>query len=289
MNRIIIAAVVALLIIFGLNSLFVVNQGHSALLLQFGRVVRTDYQPGLHAKIPLLQQVAEFDDRIQSLDAQPQPYITAEKKSVNVNFYVKWRIADTTAFYNATGGDALQAAQRLMPLINDALRAQFNTHKLDEIIAGGSQQITEQSRAVADAAARKSLGMEVIDVRIKGIDLPDEVSAAVYKRMRAEQVQVANELRSSGQEAKARIQADADRQVVVLKADAERDAEKVRGDGDAQAAAIYAQSYGQDPEFYNFYRSLIAYSTAFKNGRGVLILKPDSEFLHYFDDPSPKR
>ena len=289
MNRIIIAAVVALLIILGLNSLFVVNQGHSALLLQFGRVVRTDYQPGLHAKIPLLQQVAEFDDRIQSLDAQPQPYITAEKKSVNVNFYVKWRIADTTAFYNATGGDALQAAQRLMPLINDALRAQFNTHKLDEIIAGGSQQITEQSRAMADAAARKSLGMEVIDVRIKGIDLPDEVSAAVYKRMRAEQVQVANELRSSGQEAKARIQADADRQVVVLKADAERDAEKVRGDGDAQAAAIYAQSYGQDPEFYNFYRSLIAYSTAFKNGRGVLILKPDSEFLHYFDDPSPKR
>jgi len=288
MNRIIIAAVVALLIILGLNSLFVVNQGHSALLLQFGRVVRTDYQPGLHAKIPLLQQVAEFDDRIQSLDAQPQPYITAEKKSVNVNFYVKWRIADTTAFYNATGGDPLQAAQRLMPLINDALRAQFNTHKLDEIIAGGSQQITEQSRAVADAAARKSLGMEVIDVRIKGIDLPDEVSAAVYKRMRAEQVQVANELRSSGQEAKARIQADADRQVVVLKADAERDAEKVRGDGDAQAAAIYAQSYGQDPEFYNFYRSLIAYSTAFKNGRGVLILKPDSEFLHYFDDPSPK-
>ena len=288
MNRIIIAAVVALLIILGLNSLFVVNQGHSALLLQFGRVVRTDYQPGLHAKIPLLQQVAEFDDRIQSLDAQPQPYITAEKKSVNVNFYVKWRIADTTAFYNATGGDALQAAQRLMPLINDALRAQFNTHKLDEIIAGGSQQITEQSRAMADAAARKSLGMEVIDVRIKGIDLPDEVSAAVYKRMRAEQVQVANELRSSGQEAKARIQADADRQVVVLKADAERDAEKVRGDGDAQAAAIYAQSYGQDPEFYNFYRSLIAYSTAFKNGRGVLILKPDSEFLHYFDDPSPK-
>ena len=289
MNRIIIAAVVALLIILGLNSLFVVNQGHSALLLQFGRVVRTDYQPGLHAKIPLLQQVAEFDDRIQSLDAQPQPYITAEKKSVNVNFYVKWRIADTTAFYNATGGDALQAAQRLMPLINDALRAQFNTHKLDEIIAGGSQQITEQSRAVADAAARKSLGMEVIDVRIKGIDLPDEVSAAVYKRMRAEQVQVANELRSSGQEAKARIQADADRQVVVLKADAERDAEKVRGDGDAQAAAIYAQSYGQDPEFYNFYRSLIAYSTAFKNGKGVLILKPDSEFLRYFDDPSPKR
>ena len=289
MNRIIIAAVIALLIILGLNSLFVVKQGHSALLLQFGRVLRSDYQPGLHAKIPLMQQVVEFDNRILSLDAQPQQYITAEKKSVNVNFYVKWRIADATAYYGATGGDPLQAAQRLMPLINDALRAQFGEHKLDEIIDGGSQQITEQSRTVADAAARKSLGMDVVDVRIKGIDLPDEVNAAVYKRMRAEQVQVANQLRSAGQEEKTRIQADADRQIVVLKADAERDAEKVRGDGDAQAAAIYAQSYGQDPEFYNFYRSLIAYSTAFKNGKGVLILKPDSEFLRYFDDPSPKR
>lgn len=288
MNRIIVAAVIALLIILGLNSLFVVREGHNALLLQFGRVERSNYRPGLHAKIPLMQQVVEFDNRILSLDVQPQQYITADKKSVDVNFYVKWRIANATAYYGATGGDPLQAAQRLTPLINDALRAQFNTRKLDDIIAGGTQQITEQARTIADAAARKSLGMEVIDVRIKGIDLPAEVNAAVYKRMRAEQAQVANQLRSAGQEAKTRIQADADRQVVVLKADAERDAEKVRGDGDAQAAAIYAQSYGQDPEFYNFYRSLIAYSTAFKNGKGVLILKPDAEFLRYFDDPSPK-
>jgi membrane protease subunit HflC len=288
MNKIVIAAVAAALIILGLNSVFIVDEGHSALLLQFGRVVRADVSPGLHAKIPLLQQVVAIDNRILSLDAQPQQYTTAEKTSVDVNFYVKWRIANATAYYGATGGDPLQAAQRLMPLVNDALRAQFGTHKLDDIIAGGTQQITEQSRAAADAAARMSLGMEVVDVRIKGIDLPAEVDAAVYKRMRAEQVQAANALRSAGLEAKTRIQADADRQVVVLKADAERDAEKVRGDGDAQAAAIYAQSYGQDPEFYNFYRSLIAYSTAFKNGKGVLILKPDSEFLRYFDDPSPK-
>ena len=289
MNKIIIAAAIALLIILGLNSFFVVGEGQSAMLLQFGHIVRADYPPGLYGKIPLIQQVEEFDNRILSLDPQPQQYLSAGKKSVNVNFYVKWRIANATTYYAATGGDSLQAAQRLMPLVNDALRAQFNAHKLDDIVAGGSEPIAEQSRDAADAAARKSLGMQVVDVRIKGIDLPDEVNASVYKRMRAEQVQVANELRSSGQEAKARIQADADRQVVVLKADAERDAEKVRGDGDAQAAAIYAQSYGQDPEFYNFYRSLIAYSTAFKNGRGVLILKPDSEFLHYFDDPSPKR
>jgi membrane protease subunit HflC len=289
MTKIISAAIIALLVILGLNSAFVVIEGHTALLLQFGRIVRPDEQPGLHFKIPLMQQVVDFDNRILSLDPQPQQYFTAEKKSVDVNFYVKWRIADATAYYGATGGDPLQAAQRLMPLINDSLRAQFNAHKLDEIIAGDSRQMTDQSRAVADAAARKSLGVAVVDVRIKGIDLPDDVNAAVYKRMRAEQLQVANQLRSDGQEAKTKIQADADRQVVVIKADAARDAEKVRGDGDAQAAAIYAQSYGQDPEFYNFYRSLIAYGIAFKNGKGVLILKSDSEFLRYFDDPSPKR
>lgn len=288
MNKIIIAAMIAALVILGLNSLFVVNEGHSAVLLQFGRIVRPDEPPGLHVKIPLLQQVVTIDDRIQSLDAQPQRYATSEKKSIDVNFYVKWRIANASAYYGATGGDSLQAAQRLMPLISDALRSQFGTHNLDDIIAGGTQQITDQSRLAANTVARKTLGIAVVDVRIKGIDLPAEVNASVYKRMRAEQGQVANALRSAGQEAKTRIQADADRQVVVLKADAERDAEKVRGDGDAQAAAIYAQSYGQDPEFYNFYRSLIAYSTAFKNGRGVLILRPESEFLRYFNDPSPK-
>ncbi len=288
MNKIIIAVVIAALIILGLNSFFVVKEGHSALLLQFGRIDRADEPPGLHLRMPLLQQVVAIDNRILSLDAQTQQYITAEKKSVDVDYYVKWRIADAPAYYGATGGDSLQAAQRLMPLINDALRTQFNTRKLDDIIAGGTQQITEQARAVANATARKSLGMEVVDVRIKGIDLPAGTNAAVYKRMRAEQAQVANELRSAGQEAKVRIEADADRQVVVLKADAERDAEKVRGDGDAQAAAIYAQSYGQDPQFYSFYRSLIAYGTAFKNGKGVMILNPDSAFLRYFDDPSAK-
>lgn len=288
MIKIISAAAIALLIILGLNSAFVVKQGHSAVLLQFGRIVRSDYSPGLHVKLPLMQQVVAFDSRILSLDSTPQSYFTSGKKSVNVTFYVKWRIADLRAFYGATGGDPLQATQRLMPLVNDALRAQFNTHTLDQIIANGSSDLTEQSRSIADGMARKTLGMAVIDVRIKGIDLPEEINAAVYKRMRAEQVQIANELRSSGQETRTKLQADADQQIVVVKADAERDAEKVRGDGDAQAAAIYAQSYGQDPEFYSFYRSMIAYSTAFKSGKGVLILKPDSNFLRYFSDPSPK-
>ncbi len=289
MNKIVLAAVAAVLILLGLNSVFVVNEGQSALLLQFGRIMRTDYQPGLHFKIPLVQQVVRFDKRILSLDAPPERYFTSEKKSVNVDFYVKWRIADNAMYYRATGGDQLQAVQRLTPIIKDALRFEFNARTLQELISGGRKDITERVRQQTDVAARKNLGIAVVDVRIKRIDLPDEVSESVYKRMRAERLQLANELRYTGQEAAAKIQADADRQGQVLRADADRDAAKIRGEGDAQAAAIYAQSYGQDPEFFAFYRSMAAYRKSFEDGKGVLVLKPDSEFLRYFSNPSPKK
>ncbi len=289
MNKIVLTALAAVLILLGLNSVFVVNEGQSALLLQFGRIMRTDYQPGLHFKIPLVQQVVRFDKRILSLDAPPERYFTSEKKSVNVDFYVKWRIADNAMYYRATGGDQLQAVQRLTPIIKDALRFEFNARTLQELISGGRKDITERVRQQTDLAARKNLGIAVVDVRIKRIDLPDEVSESVYKRMRAERLQLANELRYTGQEAAAKIQADADRQGQVLRADADRDAAKVRGEGDAQAAAIYAQSYGQDPEFFAFYRSMAAYRKSFEDGKGVLVLKPDSEFLRYFSDPSPKK
>ena len=290
MNRkIVLAAVAAVLVLLGFNSVFVVNEGQSALLLQFGRIMRTDYQPGLHFKIPLVQQVVWFDERILSLDAQPERYFTSEKKSVNVDFYVKWRIADNAMYYRATGGDQLQAVQRLTPIIKDALRFEFNARTLQELISGGRKDITERVRQQTDVAARKNLGIAVVDVRIKRIDLPDEVSESVYKRMRAERLQLANELRYTGQEAAAKIQADADRQGQVLRADADRDAAKIRGEGDAQAAAIYAQSYGQDPEFFAFYRSMAAYRKSFEDGKGVLVLKPDSEFLRYFSNPSPKK
>ena len=288
-KKIVLAAVAAVLILLGLNSVFVVNEGQSALLLQFGRIMRTDYQPGLHFKIPLVQQVVRFDERILSLDAPPERYFTSEKKSVNVDFYVKWRIADNAMYYRATGGDQLQAVQRLTPIIKDALRFEFNARTLQELISGGRKDITERVRQQTDVAARKNLGIAVVDVRIKRIDLPDEVSESVYKRMRAERLQLANELRYTGQEAAAKIQADADRQGQVLRADADRDAAKVRGEGDAQAAAIYAQSYGQDPEFFAFYRSMAAYRKSFEDGKGVLVLKPDSEFLRYFSNPSPKK
>jgi len=279
------AAIIAVLIVLlGFNSLFVVHEGQTALVLQFGRIVRTGDQPGLHAKLPFIQQVMTFDNRILTLEAPPERYFTSEKKSVNVDFYVKWRIADNAAYYRATAGDELQAANRLTPIVKDALRFEFNGRTLQELVSAGRKDVTERVRKQTDTAARKNFGIAVVDVRIKRIDLPDEVSESVYKRMRAERTQLANELRYTGQQAAETIKADADRQAQVVKAEAERDAAKVKGEGDAQAAAIYAQAYGQDPEFFAFYRSLAAYRTSFKDGKGVLVLRPDSEFLKYFSD-----
>ncbi len=283
------AIIAVLIVLLGFNSLFVVHEGQTALVLQFGRIVRTGDQPGLHAKLPFVQQVMTFDNRILTLEAQPERYFTSEKKSVNVDFYVKWRIADNAAYYRATAGDELQAANRLTPIVKDALRFEFNGRTLQELVSAGRKDVTERVRKQTDAAARKNLGIAVIDVRIKRIDLPDEVSESVYKRMRAERAQLANELRYTGQQAAETIKADADRQAQVIKAEAEREAAKVKGEGDAQAAAIYAQAYGQDPEFFAFYRSLAAYRTSFKDGKGVLVLKPDSEFLKYFNDGASSR
>jgi membrane protease subunit HflC len=286
--KIVYAFVGLLVVLLGLNSAFVVSEGQSALLLQFGRIIRADYTPGLHFKLPVVQQVVLLDNRILNLDAQPERYFTSEKKSINVDFYVKWRIADNAAYYRATAGEQLQAAQRLIPIVKDALRFEFNSRPLQAVVANGRDDITNRVRNQTDAAARRSLGIEVVDVRIKRIELPDEVSDSVYKRMRAERQQLAQDLRSRGKEAGERIRADADRQKAVLLADAEREAATVRGDGDAQAAAIYAQSYGQDPDFFDFYRSLQAYRTSFLDGKGVLVLKPESDFLRYFNDGGAK-
>lgn len=288
MNKTVYAIVAAVLVLLGLNSMFMVREGHSALVLQFGRIVQTDYQPGLHFKLPVIQQVMHFDKRILSLDAPPERYFTSEKKSVNVDFYVKWRIVDNAKYYRATGGDQLQAIQRLTPIVKDALRFEFNARTLPDLISSGRKDITERVRAQTDASARKNLGIAVVDVRIKRIDLPNEVSESVYKRMRAERLQLANELRYTGQEAATKIEANADRQAQVLKADARRDAAKVEGEGDAEAASIYAKAYDQDPKFYAFYRSLQAYRHSFKDGHDVLILKPDSQFMRYFSQPEPK-
>lgn len=286
-----ISAIIAVIVLalLGLNSMYVVGEGQSALLLQFGRIVRTGDQPGLHFKLPVLQQVMRFDNRILTMDASPERYLTSEKKSVNVDFYVKWRIANNADYYRATGGDPVQAAQRLSPIVKNALRFEFNSRTLQELISGGRRDITNKVREQTDLASRKSLGIEVVDVRIKQIELPNEVSDSVYKRMKAERLQLANELRYTGEQMATTVTADADRQAQVLRADAERDAAKTRGEGDAQAALIYAQAYGQDPEFFAFYRSMQAYRHAFDDGKNVLVIKPDDPFLQYFQNSAGKR
>ena len=285
------APIAALILVAGVaNSLFVVREGQSALLLQFGRIEGSDsaggadYKPGLHFKLPLMQQVVRYDRRILNLEAQPERYFTSEKKAVNVDFYVKYQIENPARYYRSFGPDELQSAasQRLAPIIKDALRFEFNARSLNELIASARSDITEHVLDQANKATQGTLGIHIVDVRIKRIEFPDEVLDSVYKRMSAERSRLANEQRSNGNEEAAKIRADADRQVQVLKAEADRDAQQTRGEGDAKAAEIYAAAYGKDPEFYAFYRSLGAYRESFKSG-GVLVLDPKSEFLRYFD------
>ncbi|MBS0556387.1 MAG: protease modulator HflC [Proteobacteria bacterium] len=282
--------VIALLMVALLaNSAFVVPEGRSALVLQFGRIVgagnaAAEYAPGLHFKLPLIQQVVGYDRRILNLEAQPERYFTTEKKAVNVDFYVKWRIADPAAYYRSFGADPNQtlANQRLAPIIKDALRFEFTARTLNDLIASARSDITEHVREQANQATQAKLGIHVVDVRIKRIEFPDEVLASVYKRMSAERNRLANEQRSNGQEEAAKIEADADRQVQVIKAEAGRDAQEARGEGDAKAAEIYAAAYSKDADFYAFYRSLQAYRDALKNG-SVIVVDPKSEFMRYFD------
>ncbi|UXI69814.1 protease modulator HflC [Tahibacter amnicola] len=281
-----VALVAALLVLLGVNSLFVVREGQSALLLQFGKIVRSDFKPGLHWKVPFFEQSLLFDKRILGLDAQPERYLTSEKKSVLVDFYVKWRIDDLAKFYQTSGGDEEQANSRLSPIVKDALRFEFNARPLHELIADGRVDITKRVRDQVNRSTQNSLGIEVKDVRIRGINFPEEgtVLSSVYDRMRAERKQVANSLRASGQEAGETIRANADRERQVLLADATREAQKTRGQGDAEAAQVYAQAYGKDPEFYAFTRSLEAYRASFRQGNGVLLLDPKSDLFRYFND-----
>jgi modulator of FtsH protease HflC len=281
------AIILVLALLLGFNSLYTVSEGQSVLVLQFGKILRTDKQPGLHAKVPLLQQTLTLDDRILSFDGQPERYATVDKQSVNVDFYVKWRIASPADYYRATGGDELQAGQRLSPIVSNALRGLVDARSLQQLIAGNASDLATGTTQQANGQAQKALGIAVVDVRITGIEFPDDIKASVYKRMQTERQQQAAALRADGKQEAEAIKADADRQAQVIRANAESDADKVRGEGDAQAAQIYAQAYAQDPDFFAFYRSLDAYKKAFGDGKGTIILKPDSEFLRYFGNPAP--
>lgn len=265
------------------SSVFVVKESQIGVLFQLGRIVRTDIEPGIHFKLPMVQDARVFERRILTLDAQPERYLTSEKKDVNVDFFAKWRIKDVGRYYTTTSGDELQAVQRLTPILKESLRNQITRRTLRETVSDARSSMTS---ALVDESndAAQTLGIEVVDVRIKRIDLPEEVSESVYNRMRAERARVANELRSQGIEASEAIRANANRERQVILAEAERDAQRLRGEGDARAAEIYAEAYGRDAEFYGFYRSLEAYRRSFADGSGVLVLDPDSEFFRYFED-----
>lgn len=283
--RPIISIVIAAIILLAVNSVFIVSEGQTAILLQFGRITEAGFKPGLHFKLPLVQQALRFDRRLQTLDAAAERYLTSEKKDVNVDFVVKWKISDSSKFYTAVAGDQDRAQQRLAPIVKDGMRTAINSRTLKEVVSSARSDLTDSLVQTANKAAM-NLGIDIVDVRIKRVDLPEESSVlrSVYERMRSERKQVADALRAEGNEAAERIRSDADRQVQVIKAEAYREAQTGRGEGDAEAARIYASSYGKDAEFYAFYRSLEAYREAFTPSNGVLVLDPKSEFLHYLQD-----
>lgn len=262
-------------------SVFIVREDQVALVLRVGEIVRADLKPGIHFKLPFVEQVARYDRRLQALTQDTERFLTSEKKDVRVDSVVRWRIVDVATFYTATRGDVNRANLRLSQVVKDRLRDEFNKRELREVVSSARDDMTQALvLASKDVAAR--LGIDVIDVRIKRIELPEEVTDSVFQRMRSERAQVANRLRSSGQQEAERIRAEADRAATVLLAEAERDAQRIRGEGDAKAAEIYAKAYGTDAEFYAFHRSLQAYRESFRKQGDVLVLDPNSEFFEYF-------
>jgi membrane protease subunit HflC len=255
-------------------------------------VIDVKKQPGLYFKIPLVQNVRYFDSRIQTLDAaEPERFLTSEKENVLVDAFVKWRVEDPLQYYVSVGGNPTLAETRLQQTINDGLRAEFGRRSVDEVVSGQRNDIMEILRTKTDADAKK-IGVDVVDVRLKRVDLPQDVSESVYRRMEAERKRVASDKRSRGDAESERIRADADRQREVILAEAYGEAQKIKGQGDAKAAALYASSFEQNPEFYAFYRSLEAYRQGFKNKSDVLVLEPSSEFFKYFrgaDKPQPNK
>jgi membrane protease subunit HflC len=266
-------------------SMFTVDQRQNALVFQLGEVVSVKTKPGLYFKLPLVQNVRYFDTRILTLDSSdPERFITSEKKNVLVDSFIKWRVIDARQFYVSVGGDETRAQIRLNQTVNDGLRAEFGKRTINEVVSGRREEIMSIIRAKADTDARK-IGVQVVDVRIKRVDLPESVSENVYRRMEAERKQVANELRSTGAAEAEKIKADADKQREVIVAEAYRDAQRVKGEGDAKASAVYAGAYGKNAEFYAFYRSMQAYRESFKSKSDVMVLDPSSDFFKYMKNP----
>ena len=280
----ILVALIALLVVLS-ASMFTVDQRQNALVFQLGEVVSVKTKPGLYFKLPLVQNVRFFDTRILTMDAaDPERFITSEKKNVLVDSFIKWRVIDARQFYVSVGGDERRAQIRLNQTVNDGLRAEFGRRTINAVVSGSREEIMSIIRAKADQDAR-TIGVQVVDVRIKRVDLPEAVSENVYRRMEAERKQVANELRSTGAAEAEKIRADADKQKDVIVAEAYRDAQGVKGEGDAKAASVYAASYGKNAEFYAFYRSMQAYRESFASKSDVMVLDPSADFFKYMKNP----
>ena len=273
--------IAALVIIVASNSLYVVKETQRGVLLKFGEVVNPNLEPGIHVKVPFVNNVRLFDGRILTVDSPAERFFTQEKKALIVDSYAKFRVLDTATYYTATNGEEARAAGLLAQRINDGLRNEVAVRTVQEVVSGSRDEVMESITQRLSEVAATELGVEVIDVRVKKIDLPPDVSNSVYRRMNAEREKEARELRSEGQELAEGIRASADREVTVLEANAFREAEMVRGLGDAEATRIYADAYNQDPEFYAFVRSLKAYQETFNAGSDIMLIEPDNQFYQY--------
>lgn len=285
-NKLPILIAVALIAVVIYSSVFTVSERQYAIKFRLGEIVRSDYKPGLHWKIPFINNVRKFDRRILTLDALPTRYLTKEKKNVNVDFFVKWRIDDPLTYYKTMGGSMHTAQDRIFTIINDNLRAEFSNRTIQEVISGERSEIMRASTKVLNERVHE-FGIAIVDVRIKRIDYEKQISDSVYRRMVSERQRVAKDLRSKGAEAAEKIKAEADRKRTVLLAEAYDKAQTIRGDGDAKASEIYAKAYKKDPEFYSFYRSLEAYRNSLGSKSDVMVLDPDSDFFRYFKKSKP--
>lgn len=278
--------VVVVFVLLAASTLFTVDEREKALVFRFGEIIRSGIEPGLHWKYPLINNVRRFDARIQTMDTRPEEYLTERKKNLVVDSVVKWRVDDAAKYYVTVSGDKAAAEQRLLQRVNNGLREEFGKRSVQEVISGDRARIMDVVQETTNEQAGE-IGVEVVDVRLKRVDLVDEVSEQVYRRMESERSRVAKELRALGAEEAERIRADADRRRRVIIANAKREGQIIRGNGDAEATRIYADAFSRNQEFYALYRSLNAYENTFDSKDDLLVLEPDSQFFKYFNDPTP--
>lgn len=289
-----IAIVVIIAVLIGFGSIFVVEEGTKSIVIRFGKVQQDDsgltqvFDPGLHFKLPIFDQVKALDSRIQTLDESADRFVTSEKEDLLVDSYVKWKIKDFSRYYLSTGGNQLQAETLLKQKVNNGLRSEFGSRTINQIVSGERSELMDEAMKQASGSSDE-LGIEIIDVRVKQINLPQEVNNSIFERMRAERAAAAREYRSEGKEQGEIIRANIDAKVTIMLADAERNARQLRGEGDAQSAKIYADTFSKDAEFYSFLRSMDAYRKSFSSKQDVLVIEPDSDFFKYMNTGGVKR